>query len=310
HRSSRKSKGMTISQDEIRRNQRRVNRLRKKYRSQDKRVEKLHGVLKREVYDYPKKFDMVTFGQEIRNVNANSGYTPTTYLYKQKRENGIKTHKYVAKSLEVLHMKLRRQAMKEVYESDGDRYALDGLAPVEIDTFQFLKKECIRYKKKDRDYYAQRYIDQLRMRYSKTYRRIFIKSMPIPEKKNVLKAARKCFQRHEKIYRKIITMAKNAEIGTTIEDFIEFANFIIMKSGGHDTPKRLENYLIKRKKELESRNKYCFYSIFKESELGDVARQIIQIKKYRGYAFSDSDHAQLYHKTETRDNYTNSLSLK
>lgn len=77
-------------------------------------------------------------------------------------------------------------------------------------------------------------------------------------------------------------MAKNAEIGNNIESFFALADFIIKQSGGHNTPKRLENYLIKRKRELESKNKYCIYSIFKESELGDVARQIIQISKYGG----------------------------
>jgi hypothetical protein len=306
---------MTLTLDERRRKQLKVNRLRKKYRSQDKRINKLHGVLKHETYDYPKKFDMVTFGQEIRSYGSNNEIdgtnNKTSYLYKQKRIDGIRTHKYVAKSLEALDTKLRRQATNEVLESDGDRYALEGLAPSEVETFHFLSKECRYYKKEDRDYFAQRYIDQLKMKYSKTYERISIRQMPLQEKKNILKAARKCFQRHEKIRLKIAKMADNAKIGNNIEDFFAFADLIIMLSGGRDTPKRLENYLIKRKRELERENKWCIYSIFKDSELGDVAREIIRTSKYASLPIIQT---QVYHKMKTRDpnndDYTRALSLK
>lgn len=76
---------MIITQDEKRRNQLKVNRLRKKYRSQDKRIDRLHGVLKRDAYDYPKKIDMVTFGHEIRSSIDNGRQTGSIFTNKKEK---------------------------------------------------------------------------------------------------------------------------------------------------------------------------------------------------------------------------------
>jgi hypothetical protein len=228
--------------------------------------------------DY-KEIEGYTFGVEGRKSKTGKIYGG--YLYRQKRNVNGKAKEYIslrAKNLDDYRDRvLLEQAKQEVLKDLGG-WGEEGLTHSEMKTFNILKEECLRNRKRDdRNPIAERYIKQLGMKL-RSRRHYFITSnnMTVDRRKKILKAAKKALDKWEKSHKKLMTIIDSAlNMNHSPEQFINFIKNLTRQSKCGNNVKKLQKYI----NEIISRNGNSPYSILKPSEVRLLAVEILWINK-------------------------------
>lgn len=237
-----------------------------------------HQTLIREMIDN-KRIDGYTFGVERRKSKTGKIYSG--YLYRQKRNVNGKAKEHIslrAKNLDDYRDRvLLEQAKQEVFKDLGG-WGEEGLTRSEMRTFNILKQECLRNRKRDdRNPIAERYIKQLGMKL-RSRRHYFITSnnITIDKQKKILGAAKKALDKWEKSHKKLMTIVDSAlNKNNSPEQFINFIKNVTRQSKCGNNVKKLQKYI----NQIISRNGDSPYSILKPSEVRLVAVEILWIDK-------------------------------